>query len=166
MRILVDVKLAVYFQDKTEKIYALLREAAMMVNVKFAKGLFNNYVTCRGWVGLSVFRDVAWQKTRGWVALHERPQSHGKRNYKAFFLLFWRDRDFINTDNQRYSRCFTHFSTNRAVWLLLTFFIYLHNQLSFNVKTNRLANTKWTYRNERSFSSNYCFYFSLRTSNK
>ena len=59
MRILVDVKLALYFQDKTEKIYALLREAAMMVNVKFAKGLFNNYVTCRGWVGLSVFRDVA-----------------------------------------------------------------------------------------------------------
>ena len=35
--------------------------------------LFNNYFTHRDWEGLSVFRDVAWRKTRGWVVLHERP---------------------------------------------------------------------------------------------
>ena len=29
-----------------------------------SKGLFNNRVTHRGWVGLSVFPDIAWPKTR------------------------------------------------------------------------------------------------------
>ena len=36
------------------------------------KGLSDNYVTHSGWVGLNVFRDVAWRKTRGWVVLDER----------------------------------------------------------------------------------------------
>ena len=40
-----------------------------------------------------------------------------------------------------------------------------------NVKTNRMASTKWTYHKEQSFASNYSiffesFCFSLRTSSK
>ena len=49
-----------------------------------SQGLFNNYIMHIGCVGLSIFRDVVWQKTRGgwgrggggegvWVILHERP---------------------------------------------------------------------------------------------
>ena len=46
------------------------------------EGLFNNYVTHRGW----------WKtsdgKQKGWVVLDEKPQCHGKKNHKAFFLYY------------------------------------------------------------------------------
>ena len=35
-------------------------------------------------------------------------------------------------DTQREKLCFTQFSTRTAIWLPLTFFICLHNQLSSN----------------------------------
>ena len=73
-----------------------------------------------------------------------------------------------------------------AAWLPLSFFIYLHNQLSLyiplsrlrestkientsfpdktgilqvNVMTNRMVSTKWNYLKERSFASNYFVFF-------
>ena len=36
-------------------------------------GLFNNYVRHLEWVDLSIFHDVAWRKTRGWLVMDERP---------------------------------------------------------------------------------------------
>ena len=50
-------------------------------------------------------------------------------------------RDVCVNDAHREKLCFTQFITRMAAWLLLTFFICLHNQLSSVYSITRIKNT-------------------------
>ena len=68
---------------------------------------------------------------------------------------------YIN-DTQREKRCFTQLSTMVAAWLLLTFFICLHNQLS---SVNLFSYTQLSYVHLLSYIKEYK-YMTVKTDSK
>ena len=96
---------------------------------------------------------------------------------KRFFLGFW-DRHVFMWQSVKVSNVFNTLTLKQIFWKTKTFFKKLEylflvetteiENTSFpfktalsedNVKTNRMATTKWTYHKEWSFASNYFTFF-------